>query len=128
MHRIAIFSTLFLVSCSSVQYQEVYVNAISTQEEELPCVILVEDEIQLGDDNAAILTPVKIRLPFYLKNDGSGFEGTKLGVKAVKVEDGKIIHGLNRGEESEYNTDWRSVHLGDATKQLFILYRKRVGA
>lgn len=106
---------------------EFYVSSINTREAEVPCVVLLEDAIVTGKEKQELRTPCRITLQFKPKRGGS-YEGVKLGVKAVQVDaEGKIIHGLRKGEASEYHEEWRQIKPTDATRQLFVLYRKRAG-
>jgi hypothetical protein len=125
----AILAAALLSSCSAPPRTEFTVDALSTHEAALPCVILVDDEIQLDKDNHELRTPAKVTIDFKRRSDGTGVRSVKLGVKAVKVDqDGKIVSGLRKGETSEYHEDSRAIYPGDAQRQLFLLYKRRAGS
>jgi hypothetical protein len=108
------------ISCGPIQRQ-FYVNALDTQETEISCVILVNDEI-LPSAEEPFLTPHTIDLTFNKKRDGSDYESIKLDVRAVELDsDGKIVRGIREGEASPYLGEPRYLYCNDAGKQLFFL-------
>jgi len=117
-----------LFSCASYMQREFVIDAVNTQESSVPAVVYMEDEVLVGKESQELRTPATITVRFKMRSDGSGVEGVKLGVKAVKVdEDGRVVQGLRHGDPSEYNEDFRSVYPGDSKRQLFILHRRRAG-
>jgi hypothetical protein len=120
---------LFLVSCVGQSRREFLVDAINTQEGQLPCVVLIDDEVQHGPESQELRTPARVVIDFKLRSDGIGYQSVKLGVKAVSVDaEGKIVSGLRKGEPSDYHEDFRSVYPADAPRQMFVLHRRRAGS
>jgi hypothetical protein len=120
---------LLLTSCASYLQREFVVEALNTQEAAVDALVLLEDEVVAPAEGREVRTPATITVRFKRRSDGAGYESVKLGVKAVKVgEEGKVIHGLRRGEASEYHEDFRALYPFDAKRQLFILHRRRAGS
>jgi len=119
-----------LASCATVRQEVFIVEAINTQEAQVPCVLYLEDQLQRQrPEGPELVTPQKITVTFRPRPTGSGYEGVKLGVKSVKVDqDGKVVGGLRKGDTPEYQEDWRFVYPADAPRQLFVLYRRRAGS
>lgn len=114
--------------CSTVRQESFYIHSINTKKEALTCIIYVDDQrVAQGDDpDNPVRTPANVPIKFRIKPDGTGFGSVKVAVKAVEVENGKIVKGLQDNEKSLYLQDGnaeRSVLIGDSRKQLFILRR-----
>ncbi len=103
---------------------EFYVDAINGKEEQVPCAILLEDRLVLGDDNVPLLTPNVVTVDFLPRSRSRRDRGgVKLGVRPVEVDpDGIIMRGV-QGEEMRYVEDTRTIRRDDAARQLFILRR-----
>lgn len=125
------FATRFFVlcavglcaSCASQQPNVFQVRAINADEEEVPCVVLVDDQVLLDPStNEPVRTPAKVELSFPTAPDGRR-RSVKLGVRPIRPG----------GEESEgegsggilYAEDSRFVAPTDAPTQLFVLRRSR---
>jgi len=123
-----ILTALFLVSCASEMKRPFYVSAIDTEEKEVTCIIFQDDQLLLDNQsNEAIRTPATIEIDFG-KEVGGRYQKVKLGVRGVKVENGKITRGLREGEEYPYLEDansWRMISSNDAKNQLFILRKNK---
>jgi hypothetical protein len=119
-----------LASCATVRQEVFIVEAINTQETQVPCVIFIDDEIQRQKpDGPELVTPQRVTITFRERQSGSGYDSVKLSLKSVKVDqDGKVIAGLRKGDTPEYQEDSRAVHTADAPRQLFVLYRRRAGS
>jgi hypothetical protein len=117
-----------LSACAPLPQQEFVVDTLNTQEGQIPCVVLVDDELQVGTDGQELRTPARLAMRFKPRPDGLGYQGVKLGVRAVKLDgEGKVISGSKKGESSEYQDDFRLIYPSDPPRQLFVLWRKRVG-
>ena len=122
MKRFAALLAVLLTSCSSVYRKEFYVSAYNTEEKEMPCVVLVDDQVYLDDASEPVLTPARVIVPFRESNDRTGFEKIKVGVKSVELDASrKIIRGLRDDDVPAYFPDSRFVQYNDAIRQLFIL-------
>ena len=121
---------LGLVSCAELRQEVFIVETINTQETHVPCVVYLEEQLQRQrPEGPELVTPQRITVTFRPRPTGSGYEGVKLGVKSVKVDqDGKVVGGLRKGDTPEYQEDSRLVYPADAPRQLFVLYRRRAGS
>ncbi len=111
-------------SCASQQPNVFDVRAINADEEEVPCVVLVDDQVLLDPDtNEPIRTPAKVQLTFPLMPDGRR-RNAKLGVRPIRA-------GAGEGSEEQssggiiYAEESRFVAPTDAPTQLFVLRRSR---
>ncbi len=125
-----LFGLAGFCGCSAVRSETFYIGAINTKKEAVTCIIYVDDEIVAQGDNPEnpVRTPANVPIKFRIKPDGMGFGSVKVAVKAVEVENGKIVKGLLENERSPYLQDGnaaRSVRIGDARKQIFILRPNR---
>lgn len=129
MKRILASMTLALLgtACASARVGEFHVSAIDSNERDITCVVLMDNEPLLNERNEPIKTPAWVKVPFN-KRDGR-FEAAKIGVRAVKVgADGKIISGLAEGDVSPYREDWRMLDPEDPKHQLYILRKNKVSS
>ncbi len=125
-----LFGLAGFCGCSTVRQETFYISAINSKKEAVTCIISVDDQLVLqGDDpDNPVRTPASVPIKFRLKRDGTGYGSAKVALKAVEVENGKIVKGLRENERSPYLQDGnaeRSVRIGDARKQLFILRLNR---
>ncbi|MGH9363096.1 MAG: hypothetical protein ACRD2T_14390 [Thermoanaerobaculia bacterium] len=126
MRAPVLLAAALLVSCAGHTQREFTVEAINTSETPVACAIYVDDELQAGKDGRELTTPARVTVRFRRRSDGEGFESVKLGARAVKLDpSGKVIHGLLKGQKSDYNEDFRSIYPTDEKIQLFILARTR---
>ena len=128
MKSLWIPTLLFCASCSGPQPISFRVAAINTDEEEVPCAILIDDQVVVDNGtNEPIRTPAQIPIEFpEAKDGGEGRAGVKLGVRAVALDpQGKVLTGLKEGESSPYTEDSRFVYPDDGRSQLFILRRNK---
>jgi hypothetical protein len=124
----ALLCGLLCVSCSGPRIVEFRVLAINTEEEEVPCVVVRDEQVAVDHaTNQPLVTPKQVPVTFAsLPSGGEGYESVKLGVRAVVVDSsGNIVGGLEEGEASPYVEDSRFVRDGDAKIQLFILRRNK---
>jgi hypothetical protein len=125
------FSCLTLVllgaSCSSTKKVEFYVNAVNTEEQEIPAVLFIDDAVFLDPvTNQPVKTPARVKVPFESKDEEGGWRRVKLSARGVAVDpQGKITYGLRQGEASPYVEEPRFVATTDAKVQLFILRRNK---
>jgi hypothetical protein len=117
-------ASCLLVSCSSPRQQSFYITAMDTEEQAVPCLILSEDHVILDKNNEPIRTPANLKLTF--RKDSSGYEGLKLGVRPVQVDEkGDIIRGLRDSDELPYREDWRTIYPSDAKRQVFVVLKNK---
>jgi hypothetical protein len=120
-------AVLLTASCASTRKVEFYVNAVNTEEQEIPAVLFVDDEIFLDPlRNEPVKTPARVQVPFQLKDEEGGWRRVKLSARGVVVDpQGKITYGLREGEASPYIEEPRFVDTTDAKVQLFILRQNK---
>ena len=100
-------------------------NALNTEEQQIPAVIYVDDEILLNQSNEPVKTPANVRLTFNSRDDGSP-RRVKVSTRGVVVDaQGKITYGIREGEPSPFIEEPRTVDSKDARDQLFILRRNK---
>ena len=115
------------VGCAAERKLDFQISGVNTGEQELRCVIYLQEEIQRYPDGREILTPTKLQLKFEPTPDGSP-ESIRMRVRAVDVDpSGKVTRGLLPGEQSDYREDSRDIYPTDARRQLFILPRRPAG-
>jgi hypothetical protein len=129
LKRLSCLAPLLLlgVSCSSTTKVEFYVNAVNTEEQEIPAVLFVDDSIFLDPaTNQPVKTPARVKIPFEAMDQEGGWKRVKLSARGVAVDaQGKITFGLREGEASPYVEEPRFVDTTDAKVQLFILRRNK---
>jgi hypothetical protein len=124
-----LLAPLASVSCSSTPQVEFRVSVISTEEKEIPAVILLDNRVQ--EDPATrkpLIAPATIVVTFPPRKSGSGFEDVRLSVRAVAAEKDGTLRGLQPGDSPylEDKNSWRYLQPGDSRDQLFILRKNRV--
>lgn len=114
------------VSCGKM-VRTFSVNAINTDEKEVPAVILLDDEVYLDRANDPVLTPAEVVVEFEPGAGGDPYRKMKLGVKPVDLgSNGEIVRGLREGDSAPYLEPLpRFVQPTDARVQLFILRRNK---
>jgi hypothetical protein len=128
MRRLAILSLLLCVSCSAPPIVDFQVAAINAEEEEIPCVILLDDQVLLNDGtNQPVQTPAQVSVRFVEERHGRGeLRHVKLGVRALSLDpQGNALGGVQDPEDSPYVEDSRYVDFFDAREQVFILRPNR---
>lgn len=126
--RFAILSLIAVsaFSCASTYKEKFYISAIDSNEKELTCAVLLENEPALNEKNETVCTPAWVEIPFVERVDGRGYEGVKLCVRFVELDaEGKIVRGAKEGEQANYFEDSRVLYPKDAKRQLFVLRRNK---
>lgn len=101
--------------------------AIDSEEREIPCVVLLDNEVVLdGASNQPIRTPAQVSVTFRKAKDGSGDERIELGVRALAVDaEGEVVGGWEPGSPSPFIEQKRFLERKDARTQVFILRRNK---
>jgi hypothetical protein len=128
MQRLSLLAVVLLsVSCSSTRKTEFYVNALNTEEQQIPAAIFVDDALVLDPaTNEPVRTPARVVVQFKSKDASGRWRRVKLSTRGVSVDpQGRITFGLREGEASPYVEEPRFVDASDAEVQLFILRRNK---
>ncbi len=124
MKYLSLLAVLLCVSCSSVKHRTFEISAISTAKENIPSIVVVDEEIYKTPDGTVVLTPAKVRVPFEIDPYTGLFKTVNIEVRAVvKDEDGNISRGLAEDDELPFHRKDRSYFHNDPPKLLFILDR-----
>jgi hypothetical protein len=123
MKRAWILLVLSCLSCSSVRQAEFYIEAVNTKEEQVPCVVFIDDEVVAGPDSKPVVTPAAVQVVF--ERGGAPLDKVKVAARAVKrSRDGSVdAECLRDAKASPYIEDARCVYPNDVRKQLFVLRR-----
>jgi ketosteroid isomerase-like protein len=123
---IPVAAALLASACATRHAREFLVETINSSEENVPCVIYLDDALLVDPEQMPILTPAPVHLVF---EDAGEARKPRLRVRAVKLgADGKVVGGLgenDKGDASPYHEELRYVRHDDARKQLFILRRNK---
>jgi hypothetical protein len=123
----SVASALMLVACGSVKPSEFRIEAISNDtQEEIPCAIFIDGEMQKDAAGGPIKTPASLKLVF--KDDPTGIhtsEAVSLAVYPLMTDGG--TQRLPQEDSSDYppyrfdRYAQRLVRKSDSRTQLFIL-------
>lgn len=128
MNRLWLLAAFLAISCRSVEGPADFrIVAIDSEEKEIPCVVLLDNEIVLdGATNQPIRTPASVVVTFRKAKDGSGDERVELGVRALPVDsEGNLVGGWEPGNPSPFIEQKRFLQPEDARTQVFVLRRNK---
>ncbi len=117
-----------LPACSSFREERFYLSVVSTEEKEIPSLVLLEDKVLIDEGTKKpVQTPTTVKLVCPVKKDGSGYEDLKLGVRALAITPDGSVRGERPGE-SPYLEDKESrrwIQWNDEKRQLFVLRKNK---
>lgn len=122
----ALVASAFCASCAHEQPLLFEVRAINTDEEEVPCFVLLDDQPVLdATTNEPLRTPARVEIAFP-ESPGGRRQSAKLGVRPAAAAAGEGGAGEASGAAAAiYAEDARFVAPTDARTQLFVLRRRK---